>query len=85
MLLLIFMNQVTYCRTPLEPIPDGNLWKRRKTEHDDVKTLPDLSEKSSSSDDEPTIKDEKEDTSASCPAPVEEPTTLASKDKAKDT
>lgn len=31
----VVTRTVTYCRTPLEPAPNGNLWKRRKIEHDD--------------------------------------------------
>ncbi|KAK5133656.1 hypothetical protein LTR08_007510 [Meristemomyces frigidus] len=34
----VVTRTVTYCRTPLEPAPNGNLWKRRKVEHDE--TLP---------------------------------------------
>lgn len=32
----VVTRTVTYCRTPLEPAPNGNLWKRRKIEHDDA-------------------------------------------------
>ncbi|KAK5113900.1 hypothetical protein LTR85_010433 [Meristemomyces frigidus] len=32
----VVTRTVTYCRTPLEPAPNGNLWKRRKVEHDDT-------------------------------------------------
>ncbi|KAK5109719.1 hypothetical protein LTR62_006559 [Meristemomyces frigidus] len=30
----VVTRTVTYCRTPLEAVPDGNLWKRRKVEHE---------------------------------------------------
>ncbi|KAK3677501.1 hypothetical protein LTR78_002351 [Recurvomyces mirabilis] len=46
----VVTRTVTYCRTPLEAIPDGNLWKRRKVEHEG--TLKGLEEY------EPTIKEE---------------------------
>ncbi|KAF2764476.1 hypothetical protein EJ03DRAFT_281962 [Teratosphaeria nubilosa] len=36
----IVTRTVTYCRTPLEAAPNGNLWKRRKIEHDDGKQDP---------------------------------------------
>lgn len=32
----VVTRTVTYCRTPLEPAPNGNLWKRRKVEHEDT-------------------------------------------------
>lgn len=32
----VVTRTVTYCRTPLEPEPNGNLWKRRKIEQDDA-------------------------------------------------
>ncbi|KAH9825375.1 hypothetical protein Tdes44962_MAKER04215, partial [Teratosphaeria destructans] len=36
----VVTRTVTYCRTPLEAAPNGNLWKRRKIEHDDGKQDP---------------------------------------------
>ncbi|KAK3065118.1 hypothetical protein LTR53_018285, partial [Teratosphaeriaceae sp. CCFEE 6253] len=30
----VVTRTVTYCRTPLEAVPDGKLWKRRKIEHE---------------------------------------------------
>ncbi|KAK4546216.1 hypothetical protein LTR36_002353 [Oleoguttula mirabilis] len=32
----VVTRTVTYCRTPLEPAPNGNLWKRRKVEHEET-------------------------------------------------
>lgn len=46
----VVTRTVTYCRTPLDAVPDGNLWKRRKVEHEG--TLKGLDE------DEATIKEE---------------------------
>ncbi|TKA50441.1 hypothetical protein B0A55_13286 [Friedmanniomyces simplex] len=46
----VVTRTVTYCRTPLEAVPDGNLWKRRKIEHDEGT--------SKESSEEPRVKEE---------------------------
>jgi hypothetical protein len=46
----------TYCRTPLEAVPDGSLWKRRKVEHEggpkDASQEPCIKEESTESEGE---------------------------------
>lgn len=63
----VVTRTVTYCRTPLEPAPNGNLWKRRKIEHDDgvSKMIEEESDTAKAVDElsetEPAIKHESED------------------------
>lgn len=55
----VVTRTVTYCRTPLEPAPNGNLWKRRKIEHDDTGPKP-IPEESCN----PIIKEERQEDAA---------------------
>jgi len=48
----VVTRTVTYCRTPLEAVPDGKLWKRRKIEHDEAATT------SKECSEEPRVKEE---------------------------
>ncbi|EMC91450.1 hypothetical protein BAUCODRAFT_329252 [Baudoinia panamericana UAMH 10762] len=65
----VVTRTVTYCRTPLDTVPDGNLWKRRKVEHD--------SSKRETTSAEPEIKQEKLEAVAEDSASIKIPTETA--------
>ncbi|KAK0271044.1 hypothetical protein LTR54_006667 [Friedmanniomyces endolithicus] len=74
----VVTRTVTYCRTPLEAVPDGNLWKRRKIEHDEAATT------SKGCSEEPRVKEETpEETSETVTKP--EPKPLLESEKTKKT
>ncbi|KAK3647107.1 hypothetical protein LTR56_008275 [Elasticomyces elasticus] len=67
----------TYCRTPLEAVPDGSLWKRRKVEHDETT--------SKESSEEPRVKEEiPEETTKEASEAASEPTIKAEPEPSTD-
>jgi len=68
----VVTRTVTYCRTPLEPAPNGNLWKRRKIEHDDSESKV-LTEDETTPEAGPSIKEEKHDESTAAPSTSDDP------------
>ena len=67
----VVTRTVTYCRTPLEPAPNGNLWKRRKIEHDDGESKA-LTEDETPAEAGPSIKEEKQDEPTAAPSASDE-------------